>query len=77
MTDLIDGVMLIPRQVSALIDSIFFEEIANLVPRLKEVIITDMVVITRREFGLTTMDSNVSNITCLSRWCAPEGDLQS
>jgi hypothetical protein len=51
MTDLIDGVMLIPRQVSALIDSIFFEEIANLVPRLKEVIITDMVVITRREFG--------------------------
>ena len=57
MTDLIDSTVLLPCQVSALVDSIFFEEIANLVTRCKEVIVTNMVVVTRREFGLTTMNS--------------------
>ena len=57
MTDLIDSTVLLPCQVSALVDSIFFEEIANLVTRCKEVIVTNMVFVTRREFGLTTMNS--------------------
>lgn len=58
MTDLIDSMMLLPCQVSVLVDSIFFEEIANFVTRRKEVIVTNMVVITSREFGLTTMNSH-------------------
>jgi hypothetical protein len=58
MTDLIDSVVLLPCQVSALIDSTFFEEIADFVARRKEVIVTNMVVITRREFGLTALDSS-------------------
>jgi hypothetical protein len=40
MTDLIDSVLLLSCQVSALVDSIFFEEVANFVPRRKEVIVT-------------------------------------
>ena len=58
MTDLIDSMTLLPCQVSVLVDSIFFEEIANFVTRRKEVIVTNMVVITSREFGLTTMNSH-------------------
>lgn len=58
MTDLIDSMMLLPCQVSVLVDSIFFEEIANFVTRRKEVIVTNMVFITSREFGLTTMNSH-------------------
>lgn len=57
VTDLIDSMVLLPCQVSAVVDSIFFEEIANFVTRCKEVIVTNMVVVTRRELGLTTMNS--------------------
>lgn len=57
MTDLIDGVVFLPCQVFALVDSIFFEEVANFVAGRKEVIVTNMVVVTRREFGLTAMNS--------------------
>ena len=60
MTDLIDSMTLLPCQVSVLVDSIFFEEIANFVTGRKEVIVANMVVITTgsREFGLTTMNSH-------------------
>lgn len=58
MTDLIDSMTLLPCQVSVLVDSIFFEEIANFVTGRKEVIVANMVVITSREFGLTTMNSH-------------------
>jgi hypothetical protein len=51
MTDLIDSMVLLSCQVSALVDSFFFEEVANFVARRKEVIVTNMVVVTRREFG--------------------------
>ncbi len=57
MTDLIDSVVLLPCQVSALVDSFFFEEVANFVARRKEVIVTHMIVVTRREFGLTAVNS--------------------
>ena len=57
MTDLINSVVLLPCQVSALVHSIFFEEVSNFVAGRKEVIVTNMVVVTRREFGLTAMNS--------------------
>jgi hypothetical protein len=57
MTDLIDSVVLLPCQVSMLVDSIFFEEVTYLVARRKEVIVTNTVVITRCKFGLTAMIS--------------------
>ena len=56
MTDLIDSMVLLSCQVSALVDSIFFEEVANFVARRKEVMVTNMIVVTSGEFGLTTMD---------------------
>jgi len=56
MTDLIDCIALLPCQVSALIDRIFFEEVANFVARSQEVFITDLVVVIGREFCLTVMN---------------------
>ena len=56
MTDLIDSMVLLSCQVSALVDSIFFEEVANFVARRKEVMVTNMIVVTSGECGLTTMD---------------------
>jgi hypothetical protein len=51
MTNLIDRVVLLTCQVSVLVDSVFFEEVADFVRRCKEVFVTNMVVVTRRECG--------------------------
>jgi hypothetical protein len=56
MTNLIDRVVLLTCQVSVLVDSVFFEEVADFVRRCKEVFVTNMVVVTRRECGLTTVN---------------------
>ena len=56
MTDLIDSMVLLSCQVSALVDSFLFEEVANFVARRKEVMVTNMVVVTSRKFGLTMMN---------------------
>ena len=56
MTDLIDSMVLLSCQVSVLVDSVFFEEVANFVARRKEVMVTNVVVVTSREFGLTMMN---------------------
>ena len=52
MTNLVDGLVLIARQVSLPVDDIFLEEIANFIARRKEVVVTDMVVVPSGEFGL-------------------------
>lgn len=52
MTNLVDGLVLLARQVSLPVGGIFLEEVANFVARRKEVVVTDVVVVPSGEFGL-------------------------
>ena len=52
MTNLVDGLVLLARQVSLPVDGIFLEKVANFVARRKEVVVTDVVIIPSGEFGL-------------------------
>jgi hypothetical protein len=46
VTNLIDGLVLIARQVSLPVGGIFLEEVANFIARRKEVVVTDVVLVT-------------------------------
>jgi hypothetical protein len=52
VTNLVDSFLLLARQVASLIDDTLFKKVANFVARRKEVVVTDVVVVTRGEFGL-------------------------
>jgi hypothetical protein len=52
VTNLVDGLVLLARQVSLPVGGIFLEEVANFVARRKEVVVTDVVVVPSGEFGL-------------------------
>lgn len=52
MTNLINSPVFLARKVSLLVDSVFLEEVANLVARCKKVVVTNVVFGARREFGL-------------------------
>ena len=52
MTNLVDGLVLLARQVSLPVDGIFLEKVANFVARRKEVVVTDVVIVPGGEFGL-------------------------
>lgn len=52
MTDLIHSLILLPVQLSICTNSIFFQEIPDLVSRSEEVIVPNMVLITGGKFRL-------------------------
>lgn len=52
MTNLVNSLVLLARQVSLPVDGIFLEEVANLVTRCKEVLVTDVVFVSGGEFRL-------------------------
>jgi len=52
MTDLINGLVLLARQVSLPVGGIFLEKVANFVTGRKEVVITDVVFVSGGEFRL-------------------------
>ena len=52
MTNLVDGLVLLARQVSLPVDGIFLEKVTNFVARRKEVVVTDVVIVPSGEFGL-------------------------
>lgn len=59
MTNLVDGPLLLPREDSVVVYGIFFEEIANFVARCEKVVVTDMVIVARGEFGLCLVGGEV------------------
>ena len=52
MTNLINSLVLLARQVSLPVDGIFLEEVANFVTRRKKVVVTDVVFVSGGEFRL-------------------------
>ena len=52
MTNLVNSVVLLARQVSLAVDGPFLEEEANFVTRGKEVVVTDVVIVPGGELGL-------------------------
>lgn len=52
MTNLVDGLVLLARQVSLPVDGILFEKVADFVARRKEVVVADVVIVPSGEFGL-------------------------
>jgi hypothetical protein len=52
MTNLVYGLVLLTCQVSVPVDCVCLEEVANFVTRRKEVVVTDLVIVTSGEFGL-------------------------
>ena len=57
MTNLVNSLVLLARQVSLPVDGIFLEEVANFVTRCEEVLVTDMVFISGGEFRLSKKKS--------------------
>jgi len=51
MTNLVYGLVLLACQVSVPVDRVCFEEVANFVTRRKEVVVTDVIIVTGGEFG--------------------------
>jgi hypothetical protein len=52
VTNLVDGLVLLARQVSVPVHGIFFEKVADFVARRKEVVVADVVVVPSGKFGL-------------------------
>lgn len=59
MTNLVNSLVLLARQVSLPVDGIFLEEVANFVTRCEEVLVTDMVFISGGEFRLPKKKSKI------------------
>ena len=59
MTDLINGVVVLARQVSLLVGGIFLEKVANFVARREEVVVTDVVFVSGGEFRLQYNGSRI------------------
>lgn len=59
MTNLINSLVLLTRQVSLPIDGIFLEEVADFVTRRKEVVVTDVIFVSGGEFRLQQTERSV------------------
>jgi hypothetical protein len=62
VTNLINRLLLIARQVSLPVGGIFLEEVANFVTRRKEVVVTDMVFVSSGEFRLQQIADMKSSV---------------
>jgi hypothetical protein len=54
VTNLINSLVLLARQVSLPVDGTFLKEVANFVTRREEVVVTDMVFVSGGKFRLQT-----------------------
>ena len=52
MTNLIDSPLPLARKISLLVNSVFFEEVADFIARREEVVIPDVALFIGGEFGL-------------------------
>ena len=59
VTDLIHCLGLIRRQLPVAVDGVFFEEVADLIARVQEIVVTDVVLVRCREFRLPPHDDVV------------------
>jgi hypothetical protein len=66
VTNLIDCLLLLARQVSLPVGGIFLEKVANFVTRRKEVVVTDVIFVSRGEFRLQQSHGYESNV--MSIW---------
>lgn len=55
VTNFVNSPVLLARKVSLLINSVFLEEVANFVARCKKVVVTNVILFARGEFGLWEM----------------------
>ena len=63
MAYLVDRQLLLPCQLSILVYCVLFEEVPDLVSRCEEVVISNVIVVVRREFGLwTCRESNADTL---------------
>jgi hypothetical protein len=56
VTNFVNSILFLAHQIASLVDGVFFKEVTNFIARRKEVVITNVVVVTRGEFGLNDRD---------------------
>ena len=62
MSNLVDGSLLLPVEFTVCTHRIFLKEEADLVARRQEILVSYMVVVSRRELGLLLFSLNVKAV---------------
>ena len=65
MSDLVHRLLLRTRELPLLIDRLLFEEVPYLVARRQEVVVPDMIIVSRRELRLHVRESAESSVSRL------------